>query len=243
MHSHLVIRNAALVAGLILSAPALAADAAATLGQPGTIRVVAEATTVVKPDLAEVDLGVTTEKPTAAAATSENARKMDQIVEALKKEAGPGSEVKTVGFQVSPRWGEPRPNERQQPIAAYVVSNTVRVRVPDVNAVGRLMDRAFKLGANTVQKVSFTLKDPEPAQTEALRAAAAKARGRANAMASALGLKVAHVMSVSESQQGFTPWDGTESAQMMRANVGTPVEAGSLEIRASVTVVFAIASR
>jgi uncharacterized protein YggE len=32
--------------------------------------VVAEATTAVKPDLAEVDLGVTTDRPTAAAASA-----------------------------------------------------------------------------------------------------------------------------------------------------------------------------
>jgi uncharacterized protein len=243
MHSHGLLPSAALLAVLTLGAPALAADAVAPSSPPGTIRVVAEATTVVKPDLAEVDLGVTTEKPTAAAATAENARKMDQIVDALKKEAGAGGEVKTVGFNVSARWGEHRPGPQQsQPaITGYIVNNTVRVRLTDVNAVGRVLDRAFKLGANNVQRVAFTLKDREPAQTEALRAATAKARGRANAMATALGLRVAHVISISESQGDVIPYDVTEGALTMRANVGTPVEAGSLEIRASVTVVFAIA--
>ena len=49
---------------------------------------VSSASTTVKPDLAEIDLGVSTEKPTAGAAASENARAMAQIVAAMKKEAG-----------------------------------------------------------------------------------------------------------------------------------------------------------
>ena len=46
---------------------------------PGTIRVVGEATVTAKPDMAELDLGVVTESPTAEAAGADNAKKMDQI--------------------------------------------------------------------------------------------------------------------------------------------------------------------
>jgi uncharacterized protein YggE len=251
MRSRLLISTGTLLGLLLAAGPSRAADAAPSPVQPpGTVRVVADATVMVKPDLAEVDLGVTTEKPTAAAATSENARKMDQIVEALKKEAGPGGEVKTIGYDLGTRWGEPRPNPAgsnlppRQSIVGYVVTNTVRVRMADVNGVGRVLDRAFKLGANTVNRVSFTVKDREPAQTEALRAAAAKARARASAMAAALGLRVAHVISISEGPGDFIPFDGTEGVRMMKANAAaTPIEAGSLEVRASVTVVFGVLGR
>jgi uncharacterized protein YggE len=228
---------------LLVAAPALAQTSeGATLTKSGTVRVVANASITVKPDLAEVDLGVSTDKPTAAAATSENARKMEQIVAAMKKEAGQGGEVKTVGFEVNPRYGEPRPNSDRQPVVGYTVTSTVRVRTGDVNAAGRILDAAFKLGANNVQRVAFLLKDQEPAQAEALKQAAGKARGRASAMASALGLKVGPVVTISEGYAEAMPIEGGAEAGLMRTMKmpATPIEAGSLEVRATVTVVFAL---
>jgi uncharacterized protein YggE len=234
-----------LLLGLLLATPAVAQTAAdsATLTKSGTVRVVASASVTMKPDLAEVDLGVSTDKPTAAAATSENARKMEQIVAAMKKEAGQGGEVKTVGFEVGTRYGTPRPDSDRQPVVGYTVTSTVRVRTADVNAVGRILDAAFKLGANNVQRVAFMLKDQEPAQAEALKQAAAKARGRASAMASALGMKVGPVMTISEGYAEPMPIEAGMEAGMMRTMkmAATPIEAGSLEVRATVTVVFALA--
>jgi uncharacterized protein YggE len=114
-----------------------------------------------------------------------------------------------------------------------------------VAAVGRLLDQAFKLGANTVNGVSFTLKDPEPARTEALRLATAQARGRATAMASALGLRLGQVVSLIEGGPvGFDRYyDGMEglAGNRSRRAASTPMEAGTLQVGARVTVVFAIA--
>ena len=104
---------------------------------PGTIRVVGEATVTAKPDMAELDLGVVTEASTAEAAGADNAKKMDRILAALKKEIGAGGEVKTVGYMVTQRLGEPKKGERNQPIVGYTVTNVVRSRIPDVKAAGR----------------------------------------------------------------------------------------------------------
>jgi uncharacterized protein YggE len=229
---------------LLLASPAAAQTAtdSAAVTRTGTVRVVSNASTTVKPDLAEIDLGVSTEKPTAAAAASENARAMTQIVAAMKKEAGTGGEVKTVGYDVNPRYGDPKPGSNHQPVVGYTVTSTVRVRTGDVNAVGRLLDAALKLGSNNVQRVAFLLKDQEPAQTEALKQATAKARGRATAMASALGLKVGSVVTISEGYAEPMPFDEGAVQTNLRTMkmASTPIEAGSLEVRATVTVVFAL---
>ena len=122
------------------------------------------------------------------------------------------------------------------------MTSTVRVRTGDVNAVGRILDAALKLGSNNVQRVAFLLKDQEPAQTEALKQATAKARGRATAMASALGLKVGAVVTISEGYAEPMPFDEGVEGGMVRTMkmASTPIESGSLEVRATVTVVFAL---
>ena len=117
---------------------------------------------------------------------------------ALKKEVGAGGEVKTVGYMVTQRLGEPKKGERNQPIVGYIVTNVVRARIPDVKAAGKIIDLGLKNGANEVQRLVFTLKNPDPVQAEALKAAAAKARTRATALAAALGLKLGNVLSVSD---------------------------------------------
>ena len=127
-------------------------------------------------------------------------------------------------------------------MVGYIARNTVQVRTADVAGVGRLLDLAFKLGANTVDRVAFTLVDQEPARTEALRAATAKVRPRATAMAAALGLRLGPVVSISESRGELEDAElfGIEGRRYKRGNT-TPIEVGGLQVGASVTVVFAIA--
>jgi uncharacterized protein YggE len=228
---------------LLLGPPATAHEPAGTW-QPSTIRVVAQASVAAKPDQADVDLGVTTDKKTATAATAENARKMEQVVEALKKEVGAGGEVKTLEFTVSPRLGESRRGETNPPILGYTVTNTVQVRIADIKAVGRLLDRAFLSGANTVERLEFTLKDPDAAESAALRAATAKARARAAAMADGLGLRVGQVLSVSEGdREEPTILGNVDFEKREKRRSAPPIEPGSVEVRATVTVVFALAPR
>ena len=51
-------------------------------------------------------------------------------------------------------------------------------------------------GANTIQRLLFTLKDEQSAQIQALRLASTKARTKAEEMANALGLKVIKILAV-----------------------------------------------
>jgi uncharacterized protein len=146
---------------------------------------------------------------------------------------------------VTQRYNDPKPGEQRQTIAAYVVTNIVRARIPDVKAAGKIVDLALKNGANEVQRLIFTLKNPEPVQAEALKAAAAKARGRAVALAAALGLKLGNVLSVSDGDFGNrpVPFADMRAAKLESANVGTPLESGDLEVPATVTVFFNTSSR
>ena len=231
---------------LVVASIVVAIPPGASASEPSTIRVVAQASVAVKPDQAEVDVGVTTDKKTAAAAVAENERRMAQVIGALKKEIGADGEVKTSEVSVTPRFEESR-NGVAQRILGYTVTNTVHVRDANVKAVGRLLDAALQAGANTVERVGFTLKDPESAQNAALRAASAKARARATAMADGQGLRVGDVLSITEGEM-FGPFQdkevlGNVSLREVAKAETMPVEAGSIEVSASVTVVFALKAR
>ena len=206
---------------------------------PGTIRVVGEASITTKPDMAELEVGVVTEAKTAEEASTANARKMTRVIEAMKKELGAGADVKTVGLMVTQRYDTLKPGKRPE-LVGYTATNVIRARIPKIQTAGKIVDLALKSGANQVQRLVFTLKNPEQAQAQALKAAADRARVRARALADALGLRLGRIVSVSDSAAPSVPFEEVPYQRMsMKADADTPIEAGELEVHAAVTVFYA----
>jgi uncharacterized protein YggE len=232
--------TAALFAAALFAPPAHAQyNPYAPPPAPGTVSAVGEATVVAKPDLAELDIAVTTKGKTAESAASDNAKKMEKVLGAVKKDVGAAGDVKTIGYLVSPNYGPaPDPKTGAQVIAEYVATNIVRARTADLAAVGRLVDVAMKAGATDIQRLLFTLKNPDSVQAEALKQAATKARAQATAVASALGLRVTGVVSVTEGDDA-RPRPFAEIAASDVRGGATPIDAGTLQVQARVTVVFA----
>jgi uncharacterized protein len=206
------------------------------------IRVGGEATITAKPDQAELNLGVVSQATTGQAAGAQNAQKLDSVLAQLRKVLGSGAEIKTLSYSLTPNYRYPK--EGGQPsISGYTASNVIEIKTGDLSQVGKLIDVATQSGANTVQSLRFTLKDEQPVLSQALKAAAVKARAKADALASALGLRIVRVLQVVEGGQPVRPVFA--EAMTMRASESaappTPVEPGTIEVQASVTLVVEIA--
>lgn len=207
-----------------------------------TVRATGEATIVVQPDLARIDVGVVSEAATAQAAAAQNAKQLTVVLAELKKVAGPGAQIETLNYWVNPKY---RHGEGRAPvIVGYTATNTVRVTVSDLLTVSTIIDTATRSGANKIQGINFTLKDEDAARAKALQPAARQARSNAESIASALGLKVVRVISAEEGQS--PPVRPLQERMMMAQTtaadaVPTPVEPRSIEIRATVTVTLEVA--
>jgi len=226
----------------IVPALAHAADRADEAAAKPVIRVSGESTVHARPDQAELSLGVVTQASTGQAAAAQNAQKQDAVIAQLRKTLGTGAEIKTVSYSLSPNYKYPK--EGGQPtIAGYTASNTVQVKINDLSLVGKVIDAATTSGATNVDALRFTLKDEQAAQTQALREAAAKAKAKADALASALSVRIVRVLSVDEGGQPPRPIYmeamSMKSATMNQA-APTPVEAGTIDIQATVAVSFEI---
>ena len=205
-----------------------------------TIRVSGEATVTAKPDQAELNIGVVTQAATGQAAATQNAQKQDAVLSELRKLLGAAADIKTISYSLSPNYRYPK--EGGQPtIAGYTASNIVQVKTNDLPQVGKVIDIATQSGANTVQSLRFTLKDEQTVRSQALREAAIKAKAKADALASALGLKIVRVLHVEEGGVSMPiPMNvRTFSAEGQVAQ--TPVESGTIEVQASVTLTVEIA--
>jgi uncharacterized protein YggE len=91
-------------------------------------------------------------------------------------------------------------------------------------------------GANEVDGPSLTSADARVLSQRALQAAVTDARQRAQAIASAAGVRLGAVQSISE-QTTSTP---VPYAAAKASATPTPVEAGTVQIEADVTATFAI---
>jgi uncharacterized protein YggE len=213
----------------------------------GTTRVVVAGESVVhaRPDTANVTVAVVTQGQTALAAQTENARKTDAVVRAVKTAMGAGAQVETSGYSLQPQYVY-RQNESPL-IQGYQARNAVTVTLSDLTRVGGVIDAATSAGANNVEGLTFSLREDRAARDESLAAATREALREAQIMAQALGGRVLRVVEVQESSTGPRPVPIYKSqTAFVRAEAEaqqTPVETGTLDVRAQVQLVAEIGNQ
>jgi uncharacterized protein YggE len=229
-------RTILLLAGVLLVAAATAGVAQPHLGRsatpsdPTTITVTGDGTVNATPDRASFDFGVTSQAATAAAALSRNASEARSIIAALKRAGVDSSDIQTT--QVS-LW--PRTTANGREIVGYSASNSVSVKVP-LGRSGSVVDAAVRAGANNVDGPSLDTAAKSFLYDEALKQALGDAKEKAQAIAGAAGLTLGSVLKAHEGGNA-EPVPMFDSAAATRASV--PIEAGTQQIQASVTVSYA----
>jgi uncharacterized protein YggE len=209
----------------------------------GLTRVIVSGDAVVNadPDTAVLTLAVVTQNASASEAQAENASKTEAVVRAVRAAAGAGAEVRTSGYSLQPQFaykeGAP-PN-----ITGYIARNAVTVTMGEMTRVGRVIDAASAAGANSVDGLAFKLRRDEQARQNALGEATREAVAKARLIANTLGGRFVRVVEVQEAGT-VRPVPVYESevgnVAMVRQQASTPIESGSLEIRAQVQLVAEI---
>jgi uncharacterized protein len=209
---------------------------------PPSVTTNGEAVITAEPDQAEIDIGVVTQARNAPDAARENAERLSRVMAEVKKNLGKDDEVKTASYALTPNYRYPQGGKPE--ITGYTATNLLRIKTNNLPNVGKLIDAAMQSGANNINRLVFTLKD-EKAQLQALRIASQKAKAKADEMAAALGLKTIKVLSVVEGERGFRPIPIMQARAQMEAvpAAPTPVEAGTIEVRSSVTLTAELGPR
>ena len=130
----------------------------------------------------------------------------------------------------------------QEKLSAYNVSSALAIKVTDMDSVGAVIDAAFSAGANTLNGISFSASDTQEAKNKAMTAAVKDAKKRAEVLASAAGLKITGIESISEDGTGSRGNSGTVAAKGMDTvgtnDSGTVVQAGKIVVSATVSMTF-----
>ncbi len=194
---------------------------------PHFVRASADAVVSAKPDRAEITIGVSSRAAAAQAASAQNATDSDKVIKAIKQALGSGGFVKTSGYSLAPQYDYS--NGHAPRLTGYEATNSVIVTVDDLPLLGKVIDSATQTGANNVNGIAFTLRDSSAVREQAL--------------AAALGVHVVGVLEAEPSELPMVhprPMALMAPSGMLEKRVATPIEAGDLEIRSSVTVTLEV---
>jgi uncharacterized protein YggE len=195
---------------------------------PNTVTTTGHGVITAVPDTAQVTAGVQTQASTAADALAQNAALMKKVIAAVKT-AG-GADVQTQEVSLYPR------TDNGGTVVGYTATDAVTASARIADA-GALVDAAVGAGANTVGGPSLSVSDRDSLYRAALAKAVQDARAKALALAKAGGFGVGAVSSVTEQAAG-APVPMLDAAAARASS--TPVEPGTEDVTADVSVTFAI---
>jgi uncharacterized protein YggE len=229
---HLTVFAAAIAAGALLAAPALA-----DTEPPAVISVTGEATVSVAPDLAQIDGGVTSDAKTAREASDANNAAMGKVLLALKGAGIAEKDLQTSRLSLQPESAPNRSPPSPPIIVGYRASNHVTVRLRDVTKVANVIDTMVAAGANDIGGINFSVSNASKLLDDAREQAVADARRKAEIYARAAGVTLGVPLSISE-EGAPGPMPYRKMAVGMAESA--PVAPGEETLRVTVSVSWAI---
>jgi uncharacterized protein YggE len=209
---------------------------------PRTLAVTGTGMVYLTPDVAYINIGVHTEKPTATDAVAANNDQTQQVIAALKNAGIDVKDIRTTNFSISPNTQyDPQTNK---PIGTtYVVDNTVYVTVHQLDKLGDLLDAAVQAGANNVNNIQFDVFDKTSALKQARDQAVKDAQAQAQGLASASGVALGNVQTISFYNNIPQPVMDTFSkinSALAAPAPSVPISAGQLTLTVTVNITYEI---
>ncbi|MEI6835800.1 MAG: SIMPL domain-containing protein [Candidatus Falkowbacteria bacterium] len=207
--------------------------------------VVGSGTVYAKADIANIEVGLKTDtKKTAAEATTESNDKMNKIVNELKKLNIEDKDIKTSNYSLNPVYNWT--NVKGQELVGYEVTQTLTLKIRDLNRIGDVIAKTTEQGANQIGNINFTIDDEFALKNQARELAIAKAQEKAMLIAKQSGMKLGEVKSVYENAEPVVSPIMYSNAKMDASvggaiSVSTPdIQSGQNEIKVDVTLVYEV---
>jgi uncharacterized protein len=211
-------------------------------GAANTVTVTGNATVTSPPDEAVVVLTVQNDAATAPAAMDATSVQSNQLLAKLKSLGIEDSAIQTSSITLYPV-RQYEPNTGKETLTGYRADNSVKLTLKDAPTVAKVLAAGVETGVTLVSGPDWRLRDDSQAVNDALKLAVAHARTKAETLATAGGLSVGEVLSISEnSTQVPVPiYSSASGAAVDSAKVTEPaVSGGSLDVTAAVTITYSL---
>ncbi|MDD3170437.1 MAG: SIMPL domain-containing protein [Candidatus Pacebacteria bacterium] len=212
------------------------------------ITVSKKGTVYATPDLAQISFSVITEEEEVGDAIKNNSEKSSAVIEILKAQGVSETDIKTTYFNVYPLYEWHKTDSADiystgtRVLVGYEATETIAVKVRDVEKIGSIIEGAVGAGANEVSDLRFVVENEEAFKAQARAKAIAEARAEAVQTAQSLGVKLGKIVSFTESS--YTPYyESYKSATAVGMGGGSAdssITSGENKIEVTVNIVFEI---
>jgi len=229
-----------LVAAVLLAA--CSASVPATGYPTQTLSVSGSGKASAEPDKVTISVGVQTQGDDVVLAVADNNRQSSAVQDALLQAGVSPADLQSTYFSV---WNSPiyDPSGSPTGLVTYYVDNTLTATLRDPSRLGAMLQAALSAGANNIQGISFGVSETKPFEDEARQKAMADAQTRAEMMATAAGVRLGKLTSISTSVSSAQPIPYYAYAmgggdRGGGGGGGPPISSGVAEIEASVYLVY-----
>lgn len=150
-------------------------------------------------DIAVTTMGYSNTDKDVAKAQADNKKVMDQIYANLKKMNIADKDLQS-NYSIYPDYNYTE--SRGQELKGYRVSNSLTIKIRDLNKISEVLSLAGKYGATEVSGLSFTIDEPENLKSQARDKALLDSKVRAEHLANVLGLRLGGVITYNEYEGG-----------------------------------------
>lgn len=201
--------------------------------------VTGEGKTVVRPDIALVNVGVQTNSSSVQQVQNNLNSNINEVTKALKALGIDEKDIKTTGYGIHPSYDWTSGRQR---ITGYSANTNLSIKVRNIDKVNEVIDTATSKGANVVGNVSFDVDDRAKAEDEARKEAVKEAKRKAEEAARAAGFRLGKIVSYSENQGDYPKPIGYDSTRLesLAKEAPTDIQTGSTEIKITVTLGYEI---
>ena len=202
-----------------------------------------EGVVTVTPDIATLELSITTEGAEAASVRDQNTASYQQVVKFLKGRGIAEGSIATTNVYLNPQYDW---SSDVQQLVGYTMETDITVSDIPLSELGSIMDEAVSNGANGIRSVSYKSSQFDETYNEALALAVENARSKAEAMAEASGVTLGSVTGVTEyganTEARYTQnrMSLTAAPEMAAGDSAMNVMPGELSVKANVSVRFGL---
>lgn len=206
-----------------------------------TITVTGEGETSIAPDLATLSFSVISQGESAEQIQKTNTEKINKALAFVKQQGINPADIKTTSYNLYPRYRYDK-DTSESSISGYELSQTVTIKIRDLNKVSTIVGGLPANGINQISSLEYSIDNPEVQRARAREEAFANAREKAYEMALANGVRLARVVSFSESVAGgpMPPIYYAKEASMGMGGAMPDLQAGSEEVVINVSVTYEI---
>lgn len=214
------------------------------------ITVQGEGEVMARPDIGEFSFSVMAEGADAAEAQTKSAESINAVLAYLGEAGVEEKDIKTENYYLNPKYRYEEtfcyqsycpPGE--QIIDGYEVSQSVTVKVRDLDKSGELISGVGEQGATNISSLQFTIDDESAIKAEAREKAIADAQEKAQKLAESLDVRIIRMTGFWEDQGSYPMYDrayGGADMAMESASVAPQMPTGENSVMSTVSITYEV---